>query len=142
MGIKSVLASGIIVGVSIAALATCAGVKPANAGEAAFAVHFEGLKASHDLKWQLTCVAECEGGKAEAERLANTPRSGVAKFGRDLPGGVWALKVTSKVVTQPVLPKQPAACTASLNFTTCGKGKMCGQQHNFVCTTEGGTMRQ
>lgn len=142
MGIKSVLASGVIVGVSLAALATCAGPKPAHAGEVDFQVHFEGLASSHALNWQLTCVAECEGGKAEAERLANTPRSGVAKFGRDLPGGVWTLKATSKVVTQPVLPKQPAACTASLRFTTCGKGKMCGQQHTLVCPAEGGAMRQ
>ena len=142
MGIKTLLSSAVIVGVSLAALATCAGSKPAHAGEAAFAVHFEGLASSHQLNWQLTCVAECEGGKAEAERLSNTPRSGVAKFGRDLPGGVWALKVTSKVVTQPVLPKQPAACTASLNFTTCDKGKLCGQQHTFVCPEDGGIMRQ
>ena len=142
MGIKTVLSSAVIVGVSIATLVTCAGPKPAHAGEAAFAVHFEGLASSHQLNWQLTCVAECEGGKAEAERLANTPRSGVAKFGRDLPGGVWALKVTSKVVTQPVLPKQPEACAVSLRFTTCAKGKVCGQQHTFVCPAEGGAMRQ
>ena len=142
MGIKTVLSSAVIVGVSIAALVTWAGPKPAHAGEVDFAVHFEGLKASHDLKWQLTCVAECEGGKAEAERLANTPRGGTPRFGRDLPGGVWTLKVASKVVTQPVLPKQPEACAVSLRFTTCAKGKVCGQQHTFVCPSDGGTMRQ
>ena len=142
MGIKSVLASGVIVGVSLVSLAMCSGVKSANAGEVDFQVHFEGLTSSHALSWQLACVAECEGGKAEAERLANTPRSGVAKFGRDLPGGVWQLKVRTLVVPQSVLPKQPAACTASLKFTTCGKGELCGQQHTFVCPTDGGAMRQ
>ena len=142
MGIKTVLSSAVIVGVSLAALATCAGPKPARAGEVDFQVHFEGLASSHQLNWQLTCVAECEGGKAPAERLANTPRSSTPRFGRDLPGGVWQLKVTTKVQPQSVLPKQPAACTASLKFTTCGKGKLCGQQHTFVCPTDGGTMRQ
>ena len=142
MGIKSVLASGVIAGVSLAALATCAGPKPAHAGEVDFQVHFEGLKASHDLTWSLTCTDKCEGGKAEAERLANTPRSGVAKFGRDLPGGVWQMKVRTTVVPQSVLPKQPEACAASLHFTTCDKGNVCGQQHAFVCPTDGGTMRQ
>ena len=142
MGIKSVLASGVIVGVSLAALATCAGPKPANAGEASFAVHFEGLSSSHALHWQLTCEAECEGGKAEAERLANTPRSGTPRFGRDLPGGVWKLKATTKVQPQSVLPKQPEACVASLQFTTCKKGEHCPQSHTFVCPTDGGAMRQ
>ena len=142
MGIKSVLASGVIVGVSLVSLAMCSGVKSANAGEASFAVHFEGLAGSHALSWQLACVAECEGGKAEAERLANTPRSSAPRFGRDLPGGVWKLSVRTKVQPQSVLPKQPEACTASLQFTTCGKGKVCGQQHTFVCPTDAGTMRQ
>ena len=142
MGIKTVLSSAVIVGVSLAALVTCAGSKPAHAGEVDFQVHFEGLKASHGLQWSLTCTDKCEGGKAEAERLANTPRSGVAKFGRDLPGGVWALKVTSKVVPQPVLPKQPESCIASLRFTTCDKGKSCTQSHTFVCPADGGNMRQ
>ena len=142
MGIKTVLSSAIVVGVSLAALATCAGPKPAHAGEAAFAVHFEGLASSHQLNWQLSCVAECEGGKDEAERLANTPRGGTPRFGRDLPGGVWALNVTSKVVPQPVLQKQPEACVASLRFTTCDKGKSCTQSHTFVCPADGGNMRQ
>ena len=142
MGIKSVLASGVIVGVSLVSLAMCSGVKSANAGEVDFQVHFEGLSSSHQLKWQLTCVAECEGGKAEAERLANTPRSSTPRFGRDLPGGVWQLKVATKVQPQSVLPKQPEACSASLKFTTCGKGGLCTQSHAFVCPTEGGAMRQ
>ena len=142
MGIKTLLSSAIIVGVSLAALATCAGPKPAHAGEVDFQVHFEGLKASHELTWSLTCTDKCEGGKDEAERLANTPRGGTPHFGRDLPGGVWQLKVTTKVQPQSVLPKQPVACTASLNFTTCAKGKLCGQQHTFVCPTDGGAMRQ
>lgn len=142
MGIKSVLASGVIVGVSLVSLVMCSGVKSAHAGEAAFAVHFEGLASSHTLSWQLTCTAECEGGKAEAERLANAPRSGTPRFSRDLPGGVWTLRVATKVQPQPELSKPPKACTASLRFTTCDKGKMCTQSHTFVCPTDGGAMRQ
>ena len=141
MGIRTLLSSAVIVGVSLAALATCAGPKPAHAGEVDFQVHFEGLSSSHQLNWQLTCVSECEGGKEEAGRLANTPIVGTAKFGRNLPRGVWQLKVTTKVQPQSVLPKQPEACTASLRFTTCYKGEMCGQQHTFVCPADGGTMR-
>ena len=141
MGIKTLLSSAVIVGVSLAALATCAGPKPAHAGEVDFQVHFEGLASSHTLSWQLACVAECEGGKASAEHLANTPRGGTPRFGRDLPGGVWQLKVTTKVQPQSVLPKQPEACSASLKFTTCNKGGMCGQQHTFICPADGGTMR-
>ena len=142
MGIKSVLASGVIVGVSLVSLAMCSGVKSANAGEVDFQVHFEGLKASHDIKWELTCLDKCEGGKGEAERLANTPSGGTAKFGRNLSRGVWQLKVRTSVVPQAVLPKQPDACSASLKFTTCGKGELCEQQHTFVCPTDGGAMRQ
>ena len=139
-GIKNALALVVVIGVSVVGLATCSG--GAHAGEAEFAVHFEGLKASHDIKWELTCIDKCEGGTAEAERLANTPSRGVAKFGRNLSRGVWQLKVTTKVQPQSVLPKQPEACTASLRFTTCYKGEHCAQSHTFVCPTDGGKMRQ
>ena len=139
-GIKNAIALVVLMGTAAAGLATCSG--GAHAGEAAFEVHFEGLASSHALHWTLTCTDKCEGGKAEAERLANAPSSGTPRFSRDLPGGVWKLSVTSKVEEQSALPKQPAACSANLRFTTCAKGGTCGQKHTFVCPTGGGKMRQ
>ena len=136
MPVKTVAATAVIIGATLIGLAQCS--EPAHAGNVNFHVSFEGLKDSHKLHWSFTCVDKCEGGKKEAERLADAPHGSGVVFQRAFPEGRWIVAVTDEVQRMPELATTPAACTATRTITTCGREEMCQQELDFVCRQQGG----
>ena len=123
-GIKNTLALAVVIGVSVAGLATCAGVKPAHAGEVKWKLTSAGSSTLVSTQWQLDCISDCtEAGNAAAP-MPPTPKS--AKWAALLPRGKWR-------VAWDATTESGEHCKGSRTITTCAKLGTCSQEFESHC---------
>ena len=118
-GIKT-LALTVLLGVSIAGLATCSG--GAHAGEVKWKITSSAPLVS--TLWQLDCVSDCTEAGDAAAPVPPTPKS--AKWATLLPRGKW--KVSWDATTA-----EGAHCKGSRTITTCAKLGTCLQEFESHC---------
>lgn len=131
-GIKNALALVVVIGVSVAGLATCSG--GAHAGEVKWKLtHSAGSAGSAgnaggqplaSVAWQLDCLSDCtEAGNAAAP-IPPTPKS--AKWAALLPRGKWR-------VAWDATTEGGEHCKGSRIITTCAKLGTCLQEFESHC---------
>ena len=119
-GIKNTLALAVLIGASLAGLATCSG--GAHAGE----VKWKLISSAHlvSTKWQFECLSDCtEAGNAAAP-VPPTPKS--AKWAALLPRGKWR-------VAWDATTEDGSHCKGSRIITTCAKLGTCSQEFESHC---------
>lgn len=124
-GIKNALALVVLMGTAVVGLTTCAGVKPAHAGEVKWKIISPQPLGS--VAWQFECISDCtEAGNAAAP-MPPTPKS--AKWSALLPRGKW------KVAWQAGGAGGAGGfqCKGSRTITTCAKLGTCLQEFESHC---------
>ena len=120
-GIKNALALVVVIGVSVAGLATCSG--GAQAGEVKWKLSSSAPLVS--TQWQLDCLSDCtEAGNAAAP-MPPTPKS--AKWAALLPRGKWRVEWEGTY-------EDGSHCKGSRTITTCAKLGTCLQEFESHCT--------
>lgn len=118
--IKNALALTVLVGASVAVLATCSG--GAHAGEVKWKLTSGAPLVS--TQWQLECLSDCtEAGNAAAPHPP-TPKS--AKWATLLPRGKW--RIAWNAYTEG-----GTHCKGSRVITTCEKLGTCSQEFESSC---------
>ena len=118
--IKNALALTVLVGVSVAGLATCSG--GAHAGEVKWKLTSGAPLVS--TQWQLECLSDCtEAGNAAAP---NPPTPKSAKWATLLPRGKW--RIAWNAYTEG-----GTHCKGSRVITTCEKLGTCSQEFESSC---------
>ena len=121
-GIKNALALTVLIGVSVAGLATCSG--GAHAGEVKWKLISTGSTPLVSTQWQLECISDCtEAGNAAAP-IPPTPKS--AKWAALLPRGKWRVAWEGTY-------EDGSHCTGSRTITTCAKLGTCSQEFESHC---------
>ena len=122
-GIKNALALVVVIGASIAGLATCSG--GAQAGEVKWKLtNSAGGKPLVSTQWQLDCISDCtEAGNAAAP-MPPTPKS--ARWSTLLPRGKWR-------VAWDATTEGGEHCKGSRTITTCAKLGTCSQEFESQC---------
>ena len=128
-GIKNALALAVLLGVSVAGLATCSG--GAQAGEVKWKLtHSAGSAGSAggqplaSVAWQLDCISDCTEAGDEAAPMPPTPKS--AKWAALLPRGKWR-------VAWDATTDGGKHCKGSRTITTCAKLDTCLQEFESHC---------
>ena len=123
--IKNALSLAVLVGASVAGLATCAGVQPAHAGEVKWKLTSSaGSKPLASVAWQFECLSDCTEAGDSAAPVPPTPKS--AKWSALLPRGKW--KVAWDATTEG-----GKHCKGSRIITTCAKLGTCLQEFESHC---------
>ena len=122
-GIKNALALTVLIGVSVAGLATCSG--GAQAGEVKWKLtNSAGGTPLVSTHWQLDCLSDCtEAGNAAAP-MPPPPKS--AKWSTLLPRGKWRVAWEGTY-------EDGAQCKGSRTITTCAKLGTCLQEFESQC---------
>ena len=118
--IKNALALTVLVGVSVAGLATCSG--GAHAGEVKWKLTSGAPLVS--TQWQLECLSDCTEAGNAAATIPPTPKS--AKWSALLPRGKW--RIAWNAYTEG-----GKHCKGSRVITTCEKLGTCSQEFESSC---------
>lgn len=123
-GIKNTIALVVVIGVSVAGLATCSG--GAHAGEVKWELTSSaGSKPLASVAWQFECISDCTEAGDEAAPMPPTPKS--AKWSTLLPRGKWR-------VAWDATTEGGEHCKGSRTITTCDKLGTCLQEFESHCT--------
>lgn len=119
-GIKNALALVVVIGASIAGLATCSSA--AHAGEVKWKLI--GAQSAESVTWKLDCLSDCTEAGDAAAPLPPIPKS--AKWSALLPRGKWRIAWQSTA-------SDGAQCKGSRTITTCEKLGTCSQEFESHC---------